>query len=255
MNRIFHAIFYKMKTDPLHSQQHFHKFGSRVRLTEAISSEFVAKHTTIPVPRVLDVFNYDGSVYIIQEFINAPMLLTVWRSLGPDDRKKCMIQLKGYLEQLRSLVPPEPGKVQSVNGEGFTDFRLGHDNWGPFESHDEMHEFFLHDHIRSRPDRFRHAQAPLAVIKGRKWRTVFAHGDIGPHNILWDTKKAEIAAIIDWEYAGWFPEYWEYTRAFHGPASALKNYGWWEMFQDYVDCYHEELEADKIISAYLSLNI
>ena len=37
--------------------------------------------------------------------------------LGLDDRKRCMIQLKGYLEQLRSLVPPEPGKVQSMTGK------------------------------------------------------------------------------------------------------------------------------------------
>ena len=41
-----------------------------------------------------------------------------------------MIQLKGYIEQLRALVPPEPGKVQSIDGEGFTDARLGHDEWG-----------------------------------------------------------------------------------------------------------------------------
>ena len=244
-----------MRTVPLRSQQLFFKLGPRVRLTEAVASEFVAKNTTIPVPRVVDVFKYDGSVYIIQEFIDAPMLLTVWRKLGPDDRKKCMVQLKGYLEQLRSLVPPEPGKVQSTDGEGFTDFRLGHDDWGPFESHDAMHEFFLHDYIRSRPDRYPRAQAPLAAIKGRKWRTVFTHGDLGPHNILWDTKKAEIAAIIDWEYSGWFPEYWEYTRAYHGPASALKDFGWWEMFQDYAECYHEELEADITLSGYLSINI
>ena len=37
-----------------------------------------------------------------------------------------MIQLKGYLEQPRSLVPPEPEKVQSIEGEGFTNFWRGH---------------------------------------------------------------------------------------------------------------------------------
>jgi len=53
-----------------------------------------------------------------------------------------MHQLKGYIEQLRSLVPPEPGKVQAIDGEGFTDGRLGLDKWGPFESHDEFNNFF-----------------------------------------------------------------------------------------------------------------
>ena len=94
-------------------------------------------------PLVIDVFKYDGSVYIIQEFIDAPMLLTVWRKLGLDDRKRCMIQLKGYLEQLRSLVPPEPGKVQSMTGKvSLTSDLVTMTPRGPFESHDGMHEFF-----------------------------------------------------------------------------------------------------------------
>ena len=116
-NRIFYAMFPMMRTVPLRSQQLFLKFGPRVRLTEAVASEFIAIHTSIPVPGVIDVFKYDGSVSIIQELIDAPMLLTLWRMLGLDDRKRCMIQLKGYLEQLRSLVPPEPGKVQSMTGK------------------------------------------------------------------------------------------------------------------------------------------
>ena len=39
-------------------------------------------------------------------------------------------------------------------------------------------------------------------------------------------ERAKIAAIINWEFSEWFPEYWEYTRAFFGPAVYLKNYGW-----------------------------
>jgi hypothetical protein len=35
-----------------------------------------------------------------------------------------------------------------------------------------MHEFFQHEHIRNLPSCLPRAQAPLAAIKGRKWRTV-----------------------------------------------------------------------------------
>ena len=71
------------------------------------------------------------------------MLLTVWRKLGLDDRKRCMIQLKGYIEQLRSLVPPEPGKVQFMTGKvSLTSDLVTITPRGPFESHDAMHEFF-----------------------------------------------------------------------------------------------------------------
>ena len=79
---------------------------------------------------------------------------------------------------------------------------LGLNSGGPFESHDEFNNFFHHETVRKLSSRYPRAQAPLAVTKGRTWRTVFAHGDLGPHNILWDTKRAEIAAIIDWEFSG-----------------------------------------------------
>lgn len=254
-NKIINVIFPLLKVLSLPAQRSFIKYGHDVRLTEAVTNEFIAKHTSIPVPRILDVFKYDGKVHIVQEFIDAPLLLTVWRKLEVNDRKRCMIQLKGYIEQLRSLVPPEPGKVQSIDGEGFTDSRLGYNEWGPFESHDAFNDFFQHETVRKLPNRYPRAQTPLAVTKGRTWRTVFAHGDLGPHNILWDTNKAEIAAIIDWEFSGWFPEYWEYTRVYFGPATFRKDYGWWEMFQDYTECYSDELKVEIVLSDYFTLNL
>jgi aminoglycoside phosphotransferase (APT) family kinase protein len=36
---------------------------------------------------------------------------------------------------------------------------------------------------------------------------VFAHGDLHPGNIL--IHDGRVAAILDWEMAGWYPEYWE----------------------------------------------
>jgi Phosphotransferase enzyme family len=89
-----------------------------------------------------------------------------------------------------------------------------------------MMNSFHHETICKLSSRYLRTQTPLAVTKGCTWWTVFAHGDLGPHNILWDMERAKIAAIINWEFSEWFPEYWEYTRAFFGPAVYLKNYGW-----------------------------
>lgn len=38
----------------------------------------------------------------------------------------------------------------------------------------------------------------------------FTHGDLLPHNILVDGSK--ITAIVDWETAGYYPDFWEYCR-------------------------------------------
>ena len=39
--------------------------------------------------------------------------------------------------------------------------------------------------------------------------SVLSHCDLAPRNILVDGGK--ITGIIDWEFAGWYPEYWEYA--------------------------------------------
>ena len=44
----------------------------------------------------------------------------------------------------------------------------------------------------------------------RLYHTTFTHSNIAPRNTL--VSKGKIAAIIDWETAGWYPEYCEYTR-------------------------------------------
>jgi hypothetical protein len=104
------------------------------------------------------------------------------------------------------LIPPEPGKVQSIKGEGFLDSRLRSQEWGPFESQEAFIGFLQHENVRGQPDQFPHAQEPLSQVKGCTYRTFFTHGDIGPHrdNILWDMNKGEIAAIIDWDFRDGF---------------------------------------------------
>jgi thiamine kinase-like enzyme len=42
-------------------------------------------------------------------------------------------------------------------------------------------------------------------------RSMFTHGDIAPRNILVDEEN-NVTGVIDWEYAGWYPEYWEYAQ-------------------------------------------
>ena len=41
-------------------------------------------------------------------------------------------------------------------------------------------------------------------------RIVLTHGDLVPRNIL--VKNGRIVGIIDWEMAGFYPEYWEYAK-------------------------------------------
>jgi thiamine kinase-like enzyme len=39
----------------------------------------------------------------------------------------------------------------------------------------------------------------LSKVCGKKYKTIFSHGEIGPHNIIWRDGKI---VIIDWARAG-----------------------------------------------------
>ena len=222
----------------------FTKCGPRVRLQEALSMDFIARNTTIRVPRVLGVFSVRGTVHIIQERIDGPVLEDVWHRLSRAEQHSSILQVKNCLDQLRTLKPQHPECVQAVDGSGLIDSRLDSGVWGPFDNHFDFHQFLNHDVLRAQSETYPRVQEALSKVGGKQYRTVFSHGDLGPHNIIWSDGRI---VIIDLERAGWFPEYWDYTRAY-----AARGYmkDWWKMFKEVVDGYDDELELEVRISEY-----
>lgn len=53
---------------------------------------------------------------------------------------------------------------------------------------------------------------------------VFSHGDPPFHNIL--VRNGRITGILDWEYAGWFPEHWDFCKSmqFFGATDEQYNF-------------------------------
>ncbi|CVL11788.1 uncharacterized protein FPRN_14836 [Fusarium proliferatum] len=52
---------------------------------------------------------------------------------------------------------------------------------------------------------------------------VFAHADISWEYILLEPETGTVTGIIDWEMAGFWPEWWEYRKALYGGRPQ----GWW----------------------------
>ena len=59
------------------------------------------------------------------------------------------------------------------------------------------------------PDMLRH-YAKFALTDDHE--IAFTHADFAPRNIL--VEDGRVTAILDWEYAGWYPAYWEYCQSF-----------------------------------------
>lgn len=75
-------------------------------------------------------------------------------------------------------------------------------------------------------------------------RYFFTHGDLNPRNIL--AKDGKITGIVDWENAGSYPEYREYTKAHYTVRSLIR---WLADVIDRVfEGYCEELWMENMLA-------
>lgn len=181
------------------------KSGPNLRTHEAATLEFIRANTTIPVPGVHDVrWEGDRVTSIVMEWMPGERLDKVWGSIDTDQRLSIARELHGYISQIRVLKGTYIGGVDQGKALiGVRDAIQG----GPFESEKEFNEFILAD-LMELPKLIRH-YAKHALSEDHE--ILFTHPDIAPRKIL--VEGGRITAILDWEDAGWYPEYWEYTKA------------------------------------------
>jgi thiamine kinase-like enzyme len=80
----------------------------------------------------------------------------------------------------------------------------------------------------------------MAAKQDGPWPTpVFTHGDLNPFNIL--VCRDKVVGIIDWEFSGWYPHYWEYTSAWYGN---LTRTAWRDLVDQFLIGYPMELEME-----------
>ena len=71
-------------------------------------------------------------------------------------------------------------------------------------------------------------------------KVVLTHGDFHPRNII--IKDGVVTGIIDWECAGWYPEYWEYVKALTSVGPVVD---WWRYLPTILGTYHAEWAIDR----------
>ncbi|KAI1964890.1 hypothetical protein LOZ58_001581 [Ophidiomyces ophidiicola] len=120
--------------------------------TELAALQYVAEKTTIPVPKVLQVHDCNGRIYIELECIRGIDLQAAWLrgNLSPDQKTLLITEIAAYISQLRNLEPPRRGFVGSASQGESLDHRVGSAPFGPFASHTEFHSFLRrHKGVRS----------------------------------------------------------------------------------------------------------
>lgn len=214
-----------------------------MHLSEATTMEFLRKHTSLPIPKVYCAFKHGNRTYIVMERIRGRVIVDGWLQRTDESRAQLLAQLKGYLDEMRALEPPVPGMVQGVYGSKLEDFRVGVNGiggYGPFPSVSAFHHFLVSG-IGVLPGGLPDMNRLAQFYADSTHKACFTHGDLSALNIL--VKGDKVVGIIDWEMAGWYPEYWEYSNAWN--VHPYLDF-WRDEVPKYLDAYPREVEMDLI---------
>ncbi|RSL83534.1 hypothetical protein CEP52_016694 [Fusarium oligoseptatum] len=209
--------------------------------------QFVASQTSIPVPKVYYAFVHKGTSYIVMRHIKGQMAGYDWSTRSEESRTRILEQLRGMVTELRSITPPEGAQVGSINGGPFWDCRLpSRDYWGPYSTVREFHQALANGipwdcDCTKYPD----LAELLAFYRQAENKLVLTHGDLSSLNIL--IHGDTVVGIVDWETAGWFPPYWEYTTAkYVNPQNPF----WADPVDQFITPMPEELRMETIRRKY-----
>ncbi|KAG6885499.1 hypothetical protein C0992_005113 [Termitomyces sp. T32_za158] len=225
------------------------KIGDRTRDEEALSMK-LAHSLGLPVPRVLFYASCpdsgEGAIWMTR--IPGQLLSQAWQNLSDSEQSTIMDELHQCLLRLRECKNPRSSEVCSITGTYIKTFRACDGVIPPCADKSDFFRYLVRarDHtIRDQTDesraQFDQVTRKIEHLADMSHSIVFAHGDLMRHNIL--VKDGHLSGIIDWECAGWLPEYWDYTtmtiRGFVMPSS------WhFSIYNNPAFKYYEELICD-----------
>ena len=205
------------------------KHGGGVSEIEGQNLLFLEQHAKnqITVPKLYAMYRTlsTGHLCLIMERLQGDTLEVLWPGLEEKEKSAVCTELKKVIDTLREL--PAPGFYGGVGRiripyHLFWDREQRKEICGPFNSESEFNAGLVNKiksndelnggYITSKADFYeRNIDSMLS-----KHAPVFTHSDLQRKNILVHrrSESAFEVALIDWETAGWYPTYWEYSLKF-----------------------------------------
>lgn len=199
------------------------KYRVQVEPLEGETNLFLAQSTAIPVPQVYAIFQTPfksiKTTFIVMERIHGSTLASLWPAMDTTTKAALASQLRTVFADIRTL--PSPGGYCSTGRQGlpegiFWTNEASRPFAGPFDTEANfMVAKYVEDGLSKHKAKY-YARTFAAVLKDHG--PVFSHGDFQRKNVMMRDRGAEgnetasELVFIDWEFAGWYPSYWEYAR-------------------------------------------
>jgi aminoglycoside phosphotransferase len=223
------------------------KWSDRTCMEEAIAMQ-MARAAGMPVPKVLCCGEHPDTPFrLISILMTRLPGLPLENSNDPlevDEEGLWLDELGRCLHAMRAWKSPFNEKcICSVAGTSISSQRVPGHSMGPAESERELHEYLLSpvsSHGFTSTEEYEKTLALARRILNMPHRIVLTHGDLKAHNILVND-EGHLSGFLDWECAGWCPEYWEFTTAMRFGRNS-----WWYQVASRLggDQYLAELECD-----------
>lgn len=210
------------------------------------SLRLVEIYTRIPAPKGIEALRYRDSSFLLMTGLPGKGIGRMISIMTDEQVHAAAKDLKEYIAELRQI-PNKTGTgflICNALGGGILDWRIGDSQREVlrFQNETEFNRLLTYDLPLDE-------DARKLVFKSHdvKHEVFFTHADLNLRNILVD-ENGRISGIVDWECAGWYPEYWEYTKMHFGVRVTTR----WIV--DVIDRiflgYRDELKAEDLF-AYL----
>ncbi|BGP10242.1 hypothetical protein JCM10049v2_006125 [Rhodotorula toruloides] len=184
------------------------KQGTEVTLEEGEIAHWVWRNTTVPVPKVCRVGTNGALPCVEFEYVKGTENLDdAWPTLDLAAKKAIGDELVEAIRATQDAPSPAHGLIASYQRDRACGLRAGlRPEWPTYRPTASTTEFF--DWARQcaltrgmSPATWDSKIAPHIRLDTR---IVLTHGDLFPRNLL--IRDGHLAAIVDWELAGWWPE-------------------------------------------------
>lgn len=218
------------------------KYGFDLDPLEGQALIYLEKYAPeVAAPRLYAMYYECDELFIVMQRVPGIGLDQLWPSLTGGEKDSIVTQLQHTFASLRQIACPKPHWFGGLDGGAVRHYLFysqsdEEKHLGPFCNGPALVKG-LTDNFRAlketndHPDlkvRFYEEHLPMALAG---IRPVLTHGDVQRKNIIVHEKGRDAInadrqfdiTLIDWEMAGWLPEFWEYFS-----ASTSFQYASWE---------------------------
>ncbi|RAH60866.1 aminoglycoside phosphotransferase [Aspergillus piperis CBS 112811] len=197
--------------------------------------QLLVAHPHIPAPKAdRNWVDQHGNHFSMQTQLDGETLENAWPRLSKDQKATIADQVADVCKQLQSITSPS---IQGIDGGAcpldmvFDDGELQ----GPFHSDSEFRDAISRELSSSL---FSNKKDELMKHFPVCGPYVLTHGDLNISNIM--VKDGQLVGIIDWEFAAFYPIWYEYLRIACG--STGKDAEWRELLRQRLDS-HEDAKS------------